>query len=219
MLRGAAFAALAFYPSKFSREGALAGPIPAGSPQRLSGEESIRRYLALRAAELEREFLPGITTAADFEKIRPSLRDDLLDMLGLKPMPERTALEAKITGRIERSDFTIEKLHFQSLPGLYVTANLYLPRLAQGRHPAILYQCGHYNRDRREGAKAATDCQNHGIWFATHGYVALVMDTLELSEIAGLHRGLLGERRWWWHSQDTLRPALSAGIRCAPLTI
>jgi hypothetical protein len=210
MLQGAAIAALAFDPSKFSGGGAAAGRLPAASPQKLSGEEAIRRYLALRAAELEREFLPGITTAADFEKIRPSLRDDLFDMLGLKPMPERTALEAKITGRLERENFTIEKLHFQSLPGLYVTANLYLPRLAQGRHPAILYQCGHYNRDRREGAKAAADCQNHGIWFATHGYVALVMDTLELSEITGLHRGLLGERRWWWHSAGYT----PAGVEC-----
>jgi dienelactone hydrolase len=184
--------------------------IRAALPQKLSGEEAIRRYLAARAAELEREFLPGITTAADFEEARPRLRDDLLDMLGLKPTPERTPLKATITGRLDQSNFTIEKLHFQSLPGLYVTANLYLPRPASERHPAILYQCGHYNRDRREGAKAAADCQSHGIWFATHGYVALVMDTIELSEIAGVHRGLLGERRWWWHSTGYT----PAGVEC-----
>jgi hypothetical protein len=93
MLQGAAFAALAFDPSKFSGGGAAAGRLPAGSPQKLSGEEAIRRYLALRAAELEREFLPGITTAADFENVRPSLRDNLFDMLGLHPMPERTAVD------------------------------------------------------------------------------------------------------------------------------
>jgi hypothetical protein len=144
-------------------------------PQRLSGGEAVRRYLAARAAELEHEFLPGISTAADFEKIRPSLREDFFDMLGLKPMPKRTPLKATITGRLERPDFTVEKLHFQSLPGLYVTANLYLPRPVAGRQPAILYQVGHYNRDRREGAKAAPECQIHGIWFATHGYVALVL--------------------------------------------
>jgi len=196
MLRSAAFA------SAF---------LPADWPQELSGDEAIRRYLAARAAELERGFLPGITTAADFEKIRPSLREDLFDMLGLKPMPERTPLRATITGTLERPDFTVEKLHFQSLPGLYVTANLYLPRPAPpGRHPAILYQCGHYNRDRREGNKAAPDCQSHGIWFATHGYVALAIDTLELSEIAGLHRGLLNERRWWWHSAGYT----PAGVEC-----
>jgi dienelactone hydrolase len=175
-------------------------------PQDLPGDQSVRQYLAARAAELEREFLPGVSQAADFEKIRPALREDLFDMLGLKPMPERSPLKATITGRVEQPGYTIEKLHFQSLPGLYVTANLYLPNLAtaagpaSGRYPAILYQVGHYNQHRRDGNKAAPDCLQQGIWFATHGYVALVMDTLELSEIAGLHRGLLSGGRWWWHS-------------------
>jgi len=201
----AAFAASAFCPAqRFA--GALS--IPPAATQDLPGDRSIRQYLAARAAELEREFLPGINRAADFEKFRPALREDLFDMLGLKPMPERTPLNATVTGKIERPGYTIEKLHFQSLPGLYVTANLYLPsgkaggeaNPANGRYPAILYQVGHYNQHRRDGNKAAPDCLQQGIWFATHGYAALVVDTLELSEIAGLHRGLIGERRWWWHS-------------------
>ncbi len=189
MLRqSAAFAALA------------ACPLHRTLAQDKDGDYSIRRYLAARAAELEREFLPGIDSAADFEKHRPALRADLLDMLGLKPLPERTPLKATVTGKVEQPGYTIEKLHFQSLPGLYVTANLYLPSPARERYPTILYQVGHYNQHRRDGNKAAPDCLQQGAWFATHGYVALMMDTIELSEIAGLHRGLLGEKRWWWHS-------------------
>lgn len=181
-----------------------------GRAQDTDGDRSIRRYLAARAAELEREFLPGINTAADFEKHRPALRADLLDMLGLNPLPQRTPLKATITGTIEQPGYTIEKLHFQSLPGLYVTANLYLPRPVNERYPAILYQVGHYNQHRRDGNKAAPDCLQQGVWFATHGYVALVLDTLELSELAGLHRGLLAERRWWWHSVGYT----PAGVEC-----
>ncbi len=165
------------------------------------GDRSIRQYLAARAAELEREFLPGIHSAADFEKHRPALRAELLDMLGLNPMPSRTPLKATITGTIEQPGYVIEKLHFQSLPGLYVTANLYRPaRATNERYPTILYQVGHANQHRRDGNKAANECQQHGSWLATHGYVALVVDTLELSEIAGLHRGLLSGNRWWWHA-------------------
>jgi cephalosporin-C deacetylase-like acetyl esterase len=175
-------------------------PLPGIAAQETPGDRSVRRYTAARAAELEREFLPGVKTAADFERLRPSLREDLFEMLGLKPMPERTPLKATITGKLEQPGYTIEKLHFQSLPGLYVTANLYLPRPARERYPAILYQVGHYNQHRRDGNKAAPDCLQQGAWFATHGYAALVMDTLELSEIAGLHRGLLSGGRWWWHS-------------------
>jgi dienelactone hydrolase len=74
------------------------------------------------------------------------------------------------------------------------------PDPANGRYPTILYQVGHYNQHRRDGNKAAPDCLQQGIWFATHGYTALVMDTVELGEIAGLHRGLLSGGRWWWHS-------------------
>jgi dienelactone hydrolase len=199
--QAAALAASAYCPAH-RLAGALSIP-NAHSPvarQDLPGDRSIREYLARRAAELEREFLPGIKRASDYEKIRPALREDLFDMLGLKPMPERSPLKATITGRIEQPGYTIEKLHFQSLPGLYVTANLYLPRPANTRYPAILYQVGHYNQHRRDGNKAAPDCLQQGIWFATHGYVALMTDTLELSEIAGLHRGLLSGGRWWWYS-------------------
>src|SRR5581483_2321829 len=173
-------------------------------------DKAIRKYLAVQAAELERELLPGIQSAADFEKARPTLREEYLDMLGLKPLPERTPLKAAITGRLERDGYTVEKLHFQSRPGLYVTANLYLPRPAQGRYPAILYQCGHYNQMKRDGNKAAADCQSHAIWFANHGYVTLVVDTLELGEIAAMHRGLLQHNRWWWYSAGYT----PAGVEC-----
>jgi cephalosporin-C deacetylase-like acetyl esterase len=175
-------------------------PLHSTMAQDAPGDRSIRQFLAARAAELEREFLPGVKTSADFERLRPQLRADFFDMLGLKPMPERTPLKATVTGKVEQAGYTLEKLHFQSLPGLYVTANLYLPRPAQERYPTILYQVGHYNAHRRDGNKAAPDCLQQGAWFATHGYVALMMDTIELSEIAGLHRGLLAEKRWWWHS-------------------
>ncbi len=176
----------------------------------LPGDRTIRRYLAARAAELERELLPGLRTPADFEKARPALRAEYLDMLGLKPLPERTPLHATVTGRIERDGYAVEKLHFQSRPGLYVTANLYLPRPATGRVPAILYQCGHASQMKRDGTKAAADHQSHAIWFATHGYVALVLDTLELGEIAALHRGVLQHGRWWWYSAGYT----PAGVEC-----
>jgi len=143
--------------------------------------------------------------------VRPGLRAEYLDMLGLNPLPERTALKAVTTGRIEKAGYSVEKLHFQSRPGLYVTANLYLPRPApKERCPAILYLCGHASQMKREGNKAAPESQSHGIWFATHGYVALVLDTLELGEIAAVHRGTLRHERWWWKSAGYT----PAGVEC-----
>jgi dienelactone hydrolase len=175
------------------------GPVMA---QDFVDDEMIGKYLAARAAELEREFLPGIKTAGDFERALPALREAYLFMLGLWPLPEKTPLEVKITGRLEQSGYAVEKLHFQSRPGLYVTANLYLPNTGRNPHPTILYLAGHYRKQLRDGAKS--ECQEHAIWFARHGYVALVPDTLELGEIAGVHQGTcpgpLDVKRWWWQS-------------------
>jgi dienelactone hydrolase len=177
----------------------------------------MRDYLASRAADLEREFLPEVRTAEDFERRRPELRREYLDMMGLWPLPERTPLSPKVTGRLEFENFAVENLHFQSRPGLYVTANLYLPRPLSGRHPAILYLCGHYRRQKRDGAKS--ECQDRGIWFATHGYVCLVPDTLELGEIAAVHQGTcpgpVRPKRWWWQSANYTPAAVECwnGIR------
>ena len=52
------------------------------------------------------------------------------------------------------------------------------------RLPAVFYVCGHSGRGRN-GNKTAY--QSHGIWFARHGYLCLVLDTLQLGEIPAVH--------------------------------
>ncbi|RME93638.1 MAG: acetylxylan esterase [Verrucomicrobia bacterium] len=130
------------------------------------------------------------------------LRQELRDMLGLHPWPPRRPLHATVTGRIEKEDFVVEKLHFQSLPGLYVTANLYLPRKLDEPVPGVLYLCGH-SRQVREGVSFGnkTGYQHHGIWFARHGYACLMIDTLQLGEIQGVHHGTHHLGRWWWNTR------------------
>jgi dienelactone hydrolase len=138
----------------------------------------------------------------DWTSRREEYRRQLLEMLGLDPLPERTPLEAVVTGKLERDDFTIEKLYFQSRPQLYVTGNLYLPKNAKGPAPAILYVCGHSTIKKdgiNYGAKA--HYQHHGAWFARNGYVCLVIDTLQLGEIEGVHHGTNREGMWWWNAR------------------
>src|SRR4029079_2813435 len=106
-------------------------------------------------------------------------------------------LNAKITGSQEHDGIVIENLHFQSKPGLYVTGNLYRAQKPGGKLPAILYVCGHSGRGR-DGNKTAF--QDHGMWFARNGYVCLIVDTLQLGEVAGKHHGTYNLGRWWWHS-------------------
>jgi dienelactone hydrolase len=172
----------------------------------LQSDVEIRKELTQRAVAIERDFFPGVKTAEDFERRRPTLREEYLYMLGLSPLPAKTPLKATVTGTLEFPGFVVEKLHYQSRPGLYVTANLYRPA-APGRYPAILYSIGHYNA-KRDGHKVAV--QDHGIWFATHGYVALLVDTIELGEVTCTHHGTYSQKRWWWHSAGFT----PAGVEC-----
>jgi dienelactone hydrolase len=122
-------------------------------------------------------------------------RQQWLEMLGLSPLPPRTPLEATITGTLERGDYVVEKIHFQSLPGAYVIGNLYRPAKPVGRLPAVLYLCGHTK------GKVNPPYQANPRWFGQHGYVALVLDPIQLGESQGFHHGTAREGRWDWPSR------------------
>ncbi len=208
---------------------ALAASALAQEPK--PGDAMIDHYLARETARLSVRFLDGAATREEWEARRPKLKEQYLEMLGLWPLPERTDLKATITGTLERDAFRVEKVHFQSKPGLYVTGNLYLPKRIEGKLPAVLYVCGHSNKGR-DGNKTAY--QKHPIWFASNGYVCLVLDTLQLGEIAGIHHGTYGirrtsppnpplrsgeggkggevgaETRWWWQAAGYT----PAGVEC-----
>ncbi len=64
--------------------------------------------------------------------------------LGLWPMPIRMPMNPVIHGLIDQGDYTIEKVYFESIPGFYVTGNLYRPKEKTGRRPAVLSPHGHF---------------------------------------------------------------------------
>src|SRR5690606_27945667 len=79
---------------------------------------------------------------------------------GLWPMPTKTPLNAVIHGRIEREGYSIEKVYFESIPGFYVTGNLYRPANPQGKVPAVLFAHGHWQDARlslNDPAKARSE--------------------------------------------------------------
>jgi dienelactone hydrolase len=76
------------------------------------------------------------------------VRRQILVSQGLWPLPEKTPLEPVIHGRRDMGDYTVEKVYFQSAPGLYVTGNLYRPKGRSGRLPAVLSPHGHWSNGR-----------------------------------------------------------------------
>lgn len=83
-----------------------------------------------------------------WETERQALRERLLVSQGLWPMPPLAPLQPVVHGKIERDDYTIEKVIVASLPGHYVTGNLYRPKKINGKIPGVLCPHGHWQNGR-----------------------------------------------------------------------
>ncbi|QDV69345.1 Alpha/beta hydrolase family protein [Rosistilla carotiformis] len=166
------------------------------------GRGPIDAYLAQRTATVESRCLTEPLTGEQWNAQRPELERQLRDMLGLNPWPERTDLKPTIVDRTEYDGYAVERIHFQSRPGLYVSANLYLPSAGEGPFPTILYVCGHA-RVKEDGVSYGNKVgyHHHGVWFARHGYVCMMIDTIQLGEIEGIHHGTYSKGMWWWASR------------------
>ncbi len=71
------------------------------------------------------------------------MRRQILVAAGLWPMPTKMPLNPVIHGKIDREEYTVEKVYFESLPGFYVTGNLYRPKNLKGKAPGVMCAHGH----------------------------------------------------------------------------
>src|SRR6266516_204836 len=88
-------------------------------------------------------FTPPASKAA-WEKRSERVRRQILISQGLYPMPTKTPLNAVIHGKIDRGDYTVEKVYFESAPGFFVTGNLYRPKKVTGKVPGVLFAHGYW---------------------------------------------------------------------------
>jgi dienelactone hydrolase len=115
----------------------------------------------------------AVRTTADAERRKKWVRETLLDVLGGLP-DYNGPLQARITGRLEAGSYTIEKVIFESLPGFFVTADVYRPN-QPGRYPAVLLQSGHTQEGKPEPQRLAAN-------LALKGFVALAFDPIGQGE-------------------------------------
>src|SRR5579872_7179600 len=88
------------------------------------------------------------STVEAWEAAKPAVRERMLVGMGLWPMPPAAPLKPVIHGKIERDDYTIEKVFFASDPGHYVSGNLYRPKKIDGKAPGVLCPHGHWQNGR-----------------------------------------------------------------------
>lgn len=92
-------------------------------------------------------FTPA-TNADQWHSRAEQVKRQMLVSQGLWPLPTKTPLNAVIHGKVERDDFTVERVYFESMPGFYVTGNLYRPKNKTGKLPGVLRPDGHWTNAR-----------------------------------------------------------------------
>ena len=143
--------------------------------------------LAFQQLEQRESDVTALQTESDFLARQELVKSKLSEILG--PLPSKTPLNAEITGVIEKDDYRVEKILFESIPGYYVTAALFLPASRKGRVPAIIYASGHTDN----GFRSET-YQHIIINLVKKGFAVFAFDPVGQ-----------GERWQYFHQDDTRR--------------
>lgn len=129
------------------------------------------------------------------------------------PEPEKTPLNAKVTGVVERDAYRLEKIIFESRPGFLVTGNLYVPKGRSGKMPGVVGSCGH-----SLNGKAAEAYQSFAQGLARMGYVVFIFDPVGQGErfqyvgedLKSRYSGGVGEHLQMGNQQSLLGEFLGA---------
>ena len=133
--------------------------------------EQTEPHFAKRAEKFEQLIASDHTNRMLWRQL---LKSRFIERLG--GFPDRTPLNPKIVGELEGDGYKIEKLIYESRPGFFVTANLYLPE-SKPPYPGILFPCGHSENGKAAGVYQRT-CQ----LLARNGMVVLCYDPIGQGE-------------------------------------
>ena len=112
-----------------------------------------------------------VTSRADWKRWREETSAALKRALGLERFPPRSPLKPRFLETIDRGDFLLEKVVFETRPGFLMTANLYRPKEVEGKVPAVLCVHGHTMK-----GKASEAMQARATNYARAGWLALTVD-------------------------------------------
>jgi hypothetical protein len=135
-------------------------------------------------------------TLADWQRRAEYLREHVLASAGLIPAPAKTPLRPQIFDERDRPDYSVAKVFFESLPGFYVTGNLYRPKGA-GPFPAILTPHGHWAYGRLENTEL-NSAPGRAINLARQGFVVFTYDMVGYNDSKQLTHEFGGKRDALW---------------------
>lgn len=138
----------------------------------------VQEYFVDRVREIERRGIrrkQALQTADEARQYVEQVQRKIRDCFG--PEPEKTPLNARVTGVVERDTYNIEKVIFESRPDFLVTANLYVPKGRSLPLPGVVGTCGHSSNGKAEKAY-----QSFAQALARQGYVVLIYDPIGQGE-------------------------------------
>ncbi len=119
--------------------------------------------------------IAALKTKEDWMARQKKVKETLLKIVG--PFPEKTPLNAKITGTIQRDGYRIEKILYESIPDYYVTGCMFIPDGIKEKRPAILYVLGHWEQGFR-----AKEVQQFIYNFVKKGFIVFAIDPVGQGE-------------------------------------
>jgi len=168
---------------------AVAGPSPADERAPARKDRPAYRTLDDRFA-VPRYSLPEWQGRAAY------LREHVLASSGLLPLPEKTPLRPQVFDERKHDDYSVAKVYFESLPGFFVTGNLYTPA-GPGPFPAVLLPHGHWTYGRLENTEISS-VPGSAISLARQGFVAFTYDMVGYDDSRQLTHTFGGKRESLW---------------------
>ena len=161
-------------------------------------------YTEAQAADLLLEMKKQLTTAKQWQPRAAMIRQGILEGANLNPLPERTPLNSIVRGKKELNGYTVENAAFESLPGLWVTGNLYRPSAKQDTYAGILCPHGHFG-DAGDSGRFRADMQYRCAALARMGAMVFAYDMVGWGESK--------EAGWDHNDPHVLKWQLWNGIR------
>ena len=188
--------------------GLLVVPLSAQAP---TGDPLLRWMDRIAQGQLDarEKEIAAVHTVADAERRKEVVRRKILAALG--GLPDYAGpLHARITGQIQADGYVIEKVIYESLPGFYVTANLYRPN-RPGRYPAVLLQAGHTQEGKAEPQWLAAN-------LALKGFVSLAFDPVGQGEREQTYDAQLKAPAAGWSVNEHIHAGAQASLAGESLT-
>ncbi|MHC4253902.1 MAG: alpha/beta hydrolase family protein [Planctomycetota bacterium] len=141
-------------------------------------KRKVKQSEAAARRELEK-FAATYRTLDEWRARAKAIRDGILRGAKLDPLPEKTPLKPIIRARKQCDGYTVENVAFESVPGFFVTGNLYRPERGvdddRGRTAGILCPHGHA-RPVEAGGRFLAYTQYRCATFARMGAVVFAYD-------------------------------------------